>query len=66
MLAGEGGVGRERIPVAPGSVVFGNRGNHGERTRECLLVSARIVGTGLSVARGDTVSSSERVPCSDF
>ena len=61
-LAGEGSVGRERVPVAPGSVVFGNRGNHGARARECPLVSARIVGTGLSVARGDTVSPSERVP----
>ena len=30
------------------------------------LVSARIVGTGLSVARGDTVSHSERVRRSDF
>ena len=60
-LAGEGGVGRERVPVALGSVVFGNRGNHGERARECPLVSARIVGTGLSVARRHTVSHSERV-----
>ena len=65
-LAGEGGVGRELVPVAPGSVVFGNRGNHGERARECPLFSARIVGTGLSVARGDTVSHCERVQRSDF
>ena len=53
-------------PVAPGSVVFGNRGNHGERARECPIVSARIVGTGLSVARRDTVSHNERVRRSDF
>ena len=65
-LAGEGGVGRERGPVAPGSVIFGNRGDHGERARACTLVSARIVGTGLSVARGDAVSHSERVRRSDF
>ena len=37
-LAGEGGVGRERVPVAPGSVIFGNRGDHGERARACTLV----------------------------
>ena len=66
VLAGEGGVERERVPAAPGSVVFGSRGNHGERARQCPLVSARIVGTGLSVARGDTVSPSERVRRSDF
>ena len=65
-LAGEGDVGRERVPVAPGSVVFGNRDNYGERARECPLVSARIVGTGLSVAHGDTVSHGERVRRSDF
>ena len=65
-LASEGGVGRERVSVAPGSVVFGNRGNHGGRMREYPLVSARIVGTGISVARGDTVSPSERVRRSDF
>ena len=46
-LASEGSVGRERVPVAPGSVVFRNRGNHGEHARECSLVSASIVGTGL-------------------
>ena len=66
VLAGEGNVGRERVPVAPGSVIFGNTGDHGERARACTLVSARIVGTGLSVARGDTVSHSERVRRSDF
>ena len=60
-LASEGGVGRERLPVAPGSVIFGNRGDHGERARACTLDSARIVGTDLSVARGDTVSHSERL-----
>ena len=65
-LAGEGGVGRERGPVAPGSVIFGNRGDHGDRARAYTLVSARIVGTGLSVARGDAVSHSERVRRSDF
>ena len=65
-LAGEGGVGHERVPVAPGSVVFGNRGDHGERACACTLVSARIVGTSLSVARGDTVSHSERVRRSEF
>ena len=36
-LAGEGGVGCERVPVAPGSVIFGNRGDHGERA--CVYVS---------------------------
>ena len=76
-LAGEDGVGRERVPVAPGSVVFVNRGDHGKRARKCPLVSARLVdtgsrrvkrlvGTGLSVARGDTGSLSERVRRSDF
>ena len=60
-LAGDGGVGRERVPVAPGSVSCGNRGGHGERARACTLVSARIVGPGLSVARGDAVGHSERV-----
>ena len=65
-LAGEGGVGREHVPVAPGSVVFGNRGNHGEPARECPLVPARLVGNDLSVARGDTVSPSKRVRRSDF
>ena len=33
-LAGEGSVGRDRSPVAPGFVVFVNRGNYGERARE--------------------------------
>ena len=65
-LAGGGGIGRERVPVAPGSVIFGDRGDHGERARACTLVSARIVGTDLSVALGDTVSHSERVRRSDF
>ena len=65
-LAGEGGVGRERVAVAQGSIVFGNRGSHGERARECPVGSARIVGTGLSVARGDTVSPSERVRRSEI
>ena len=65
-LAGEGGVRREHVPVAPGSVVFGNRGDQGERARACTLASARIVGTGFSVAKGDTVSHSERVRRSDF
>ena len=60
-----GGVGREHVPVAPGSVIFGNRGDNGERARACTAVSARIVGTGLSVARGDTVSHSECVRRSD-
>ena len=60
-LAGEDGVGRERVHVAPGSVVFENQGNHGERARKCPLVSALLVATGLSVARGDTVSPSKRV-----
>ena len=50
-LAGDCSVGRERVPVAPGSVVFGNRGDHGERAHACTLVSTRIVGTGLSVPR---------------
>ena len=58
-LYGESGVGPERVPLAPGSVVLGNRGNHGERARKCSLGSARVVGTGLSVARGDTGSPSE-------
>ena len=65
-LLGDGGVGRERVPVAPGSVVFGNRGNYRECARECPLVSARLVGTVLSVAREDTVSPSERARRSDF
>ena len=65
-MAGEGGVRRERVPVAPGSVVFANRGDHGERARACTLVSSRIVDTALSVTRGDTVSRSERVRRSDF
>ena len=41
--AGEGGVGRDRVPVAPGSVIFGNIGDHGERARSCTIVSSRIV-----------------------
>ena len=65
-LAGEGGVKRERVPSTPGSVVFGNRGNHGKHARECPLASARLVGAGLSVARGDTGSLSERARRSDF
>ena len=52
--------------VALGSVVFENRGDHGERTRACTLVSARIVGTGLWVVRRDIVSHSERVRRSGF
>ena len=42
-LAGEGGVGRERVLIASGSVVFGNRGNDGEGARERPLVSSRLV-----------------------
>ena len=54
-LAGGGGVGRECVNLAPGSVLFGDRGNYGERARECSLDSTRIVGTGgLLVARWDT------------
>ena len=64
-LASEGGVGRERVPVAPGSVIFGNRGDHGEHAQAFTVVSARIVGTGLSVARGDRLSHSERMRRSD-
>ena len=64
-LAGKGGVGGQRVPVAPGFVIFGNRGNHGERARACTLDSARFVGAGLSVARGDTVCHSEYVRRSD-
>ena len=65
-LAGEGGLGRGGVRIAPRSVVFRCRGNHRARARECPLFSARIVGTGLSVARGDTLSNSERVRRSDF
>ena len=64
-LASEGGVGRKLVPVAPGSVIFGNKGDHGERARTCTAGSARTVRTGLSVARGDTKSHSERVRRSD-
>ena len=60
-LAGEGGVGRERVPVDPRSVICGGRGDHGERARACTLVSARIVGSGLSVALGYKVSHNEHV-----
>ena len=41
--AGEGGVGREWVPAAPGSVIFGNIGDHGERARSCTIVLSRIV-----------------------
>ena len=43
-----------------------NTGNHGERVRESQLVSARVVGTGLLIARGNKVSHSERVRRSDL
>ena len=60
-LAGEGGVGRERVNLAPGSVAFGDRGNYGERVPQCPFGSTRIVGAGVAVARGDTDSISERL-----
>ena len=65
-LAGEGGVGRERVNLGPGSVAFGDRGNYGGRARECPFDSTRIVGTGVAVACGDTGSLSGRVRRSDL
>ena len=41
-----------------------NTGNHGERVRESQLVSARVVGTGLFIARGNKVS--HRRTCAAF
>ena len=56
--------------VSEGRLLFGSacvhRGDHGERARACTLVTARIVRTGLPVARGDTVNHSERVRRSGF
>ena len=60
-MPGEGGVGRECVPIALGSVVFGNRGNRGNHARECPLVPARLVGTSSPVVRGDTGSIIEHV-----
>ena len=62
-LAGEGGVGRKLVNLAAGPVIFGDRVTTGSASakRECPLDSTRIVGTGVSVARGDTGSLSKRV-----
>ena len=37
-LAGDGGVGRDRIPIAPGSVTFGDRGDFCVRARIFMQV----------------------------
>ena len=63
-LVAEGPVRRARVTLAPGSVASGDRGNIWERARLCLADSARLVGTGSSVACRDTGSLSEGVRCS--
>lgn len=60
-LAGKGGIGSERVNPVPGSVAFRDRGNYGERVRECPFDSTRIVDTGVAVARGNTSSPLARV-----
>ena len=43
-LAGDGGVGRERVTVAPGSVAFGTKGEMGVAAEVSSLESARGCG----------------------
>ena len=43
-LAGNGGVGRERVTVAPGSVAFGTKGEMGVAAEVSSLESARGCG----------------------
>ena len=58
--AGNGGVGRDRVNVAPGSVAFGDRGNTCEHELALSVDSVLVPGTGASAAVVDRGSFGTR------
>ena len=42
--AGDGGIGRDRVPIAPGSVIFGDRGEVCVRARDSHVCSVSVLG----------------------